>query len=311
MVAHDDGATQEVGDGLSIHQASEVLNVPAPTIRSWERRYGVPVADRSSGGHRRYTRDQLEQLRWMRDLVAQGRRPVEAAALVAAGHATSPRRLVEAFLGAARDLAPNRIADTLEVATSTLGLDRTVDEVLMPAMREVGEWWHAGRIDVAHEHLATSAARAWLATLDATGPLRPEPPIILCCGPRDHHTLALEAIGALLRSRRWDCRLLGARTPVESLGHAIQETNAAAVVLACHVGAGRAAAVDALRFADRFGAQLFYAGGAFVFRRSRQDVPGRYLGTTLAQAADLVTHTVTAARAGSAPDVPDKVRSNL
>ena len=77
-----DGAPSEAGDEqLTIQQASTILNLPAPTIRSWERRYGVPHADRSSGGHRRYTRDQLDQLSRMRDLIAQGRRPVEAALL--------------------------------------------------------------------------------------------------------------------------------------------------------------------------------------------------------------------------------------
>ncbi|MBA3527831.1 MAG: MerR family transcriptional regulator, partial [Propionibacteriaceae bacterium] len=72
----DGGASAHDADDreLTIQQASQVLNVPAPTIRSWERRYGVPLADRSSGGHRRYARVQLDQLRRMRDLIARGRR---------------------------------------------------------------------------------------------------------------------------------------------------------------------------------------------------------------------------------------------
>ena len=130
------------GEELTIQQASELLKVPAPTLRSWERRYGVPLAGRSSGGHRRYAGVQLDQLRRMRDLIARGRRTVEAAALVKAGHPTSPGPLVEAFLQAARELAPGSIARTLDAARETLGLDRTVDEVLLPAMREIGEWWH-------------------------------------------------------------------------------------------------------------------------------------------------------------------------
>ena len=280
---------------LTIQQASTILNLPAPTIRSWERRYGVPVAGRSSGGHRRYSQDQLDQLRRMRDLVAQGRRPVDAAALVNAGYPTSPEPLLDAFLRAARDLAPEGITQTLDVAQAVLGLDRTVDEVLLPAMRQVGEWWHAGRVDVCHEHLASNATRAWLSTLAPIGPLRPQPPIILCCGPRDHHTLGLEAIGALLRHRLWDCRLLGARTPVESLRQAVDETDAVGVVLVCHVAAGRLAAIEALRSIRRRCRHLFYAGGGFDSRRARYGVPGHYLGTNLAQAADLVADTITAA----------------
>ncbi len=283
------------GGQLTIQQAATILDLPAPTIRSWERRYGVPAADRSSGGHRRYTREQLDRLRRMRDLIAQGRRPVEAAALVQAGNGTSPGSLVDAFLQGARDLAPGRIARTLDVARETLGLDRTVDEVLLPAMREVGEKWHSGRIDVSHEHLAANASRAWLSTLNPIGPLRPQFPIILSCGPRDHHTIGLEAMGVLLRQRLWDCRLLGARTPVTSLGQAVEETNAAGVVLVCHVGVGRLAAVEALRSIQSRRVHLFYAGGAFDSPRARQGVPGQYLGTNLARAADLITDAITPA----------------
>ncbi|MBA2559338.1 MAG: helix-turn-helix-type transcriptional regulator, partial [Propionibacteriales bacterium] len=38
-----------VGSGLSIQRVSDLLAVPAPTIRSWERRYGVAAAPRSTG----------------------------------------------------------------------------------------------------------------------------------------------------------------------------------------------------------------------------------------------------------------------
>lgn len=278
---------------LTIQQASERLQVPAPTLRSWERRYAVPLADRSSGGHRRYTPVQVDQLRAMRDLIAGGRRPVEAAALVKAGHATTPGPLVEAFLQAARELAPGSIARTLDAARETLGLDRTVDEVLLPAMREIGEWWHAGRIDVSHEHLATNATQAWLTSLRPAGPLRSASPIVLSCGPLDHHTLGLEAIGALLRHRQWDCRMLGARTPAESLARAVAETDARAVVLVCHLPAGRPAAIEALRGPRLHERHLFYAGGAFGSTRARRGVPGRYLGTNLAEATDLITATLT------------------
>lgn len=280
------------GEELTIQQASEFLKVPAPTLRSWERRYGVPLAGRSSGGHRRYAGVQLDQLRRMRDLIAQGRRTVEAAALVKAGYATTPGPLVEAFLQAASELAPGSIARTLDAARETLGLDRTVDEVLLPGMREIGERWHAGRIDVSHEHLATNATQAWLAALRPAGPPRPQSPIILACGPLDHHTLGLEAIGALLRQRRWDCRMLGARTPRESLVRAVSETDAVAVVLVCHLNAGRPAAVETLHSPELRHRHLFYAGGAFEAPRTRHGVPGQYLGTNIAQATDLITGTL-------------------
>lgn len=295
--ADREDASAHVADSeeLTIQQTSQLLDVPAPTIRSWERRYGVPAVERSSGGHRRYTHVQLDQLRRMRDLIEEGRRPVEAAALVKAAHATSPGTLVEAFLQAARELAPAGIDRTLNAARETLGLGRTIDEVLMPAMRELGDWWYTGRVDASLEHLATNATQAWLAALRPTAPLRRHPPIVLGCGPLDHHSLGLEAIGALLRDQGWDCRMLGARTPAEALANAAAETGAAAVVLVCHVPAGRRAAVEALRFPELRHRHLFYAGGAFTTARARHGVPGRYLGTHIARASDLITDTLTSA----------------
>lgn len=299
VIREVDGLPGKADDSpLSIRRVSTLLDLPAPTIRSWERRYGVPAADRSSGGHRRYTPVQLERLLRMRDLIAQGWRPVQAAGLVKAGFAASAGPLVDAFLHGARDLAPDSIARSLDVANETLGLQRTVDDVLVPAMREIGERWRTGRIDVAHEHLATNTVSAWLSTLAPPGPLRPEPPVILSCGPHDHHTLGLEAFGALLRQRHWDCRMIGARTPTESLGLVVEETNAVAVVLVCHITAGRPAAIEALHSTPLRRPHLFYAGAGFTSPRVRRGLPGHYLGTNFAHAADLVTDIITSA----APD---------
>lgn len=290
----DDGDAPSEQEGLTIEQVSRLLDVPSPTLRSWERRHGVPLVARTAGGHRRYTSAQVEMLRQLRDLVAQGRRPVDAAVEVKA-RSTSPTTLVEAFLEAARGLDPGTITETLDNAERALGLGRMVDEVLLPGMRRIGEWWESGQNDVAHEHLATNTAQAWLSGVAPTGATPVDSlPIVLACGPRDHHTLGLEAIGALLRSRGRDCRLLGARTPGDSLVRAVQETAAAAVVMVSHLPAGRSAAVDALRSPELRRASLFFAGGAFATPQARRGVPGHYLGTNFSRATQLIIATLDA-----------------
>lgn len=289
----DEVETEREDPGLTIDQVSQLLGIPTPTIRSWERRHGVPVVSRTAGGHRRYTSEQVEMLRRLRDLVAEGRRPVEAAAQVRAAQSTSPAPLVAAFLQAARDLQPGTITQILDASEQTLGLGRTVDEVLLPALREVGEWWQHHDADVLPEHLATYATQSWLARSARAGTPQPDMgPVILCCGPRDLHTLALEAMAALLRERGCDCRVLGARTPESSLVRAVQDTAAAAVVLVCHLPAGRPAAVEALRRTAGGPTRLFYAGGGFSSRQARHGVPGTYLGTNLSRAVDLVTEAL-------------------
>src|SRR5512135_1036605 len=37
----------------------------ADTLRAWERRYGLPVPNRSAGGHRLYSQRDIETIKWL------------------------------------------------------------------------------------------------------------------------------------------------------------------------------------------------------------------------------------------------------
>ena len=37
----------------------------ADTLRAWERRYGLPVPERSAGGHRMYSQRDIETIKWL------------------------------------------------------------------------------------------------------------------------------------------------------------------------------------------------------------------------------------------------------
>ena len=63
---------------FSIGAVARMLDLAAATIRTWETRYALVVPQRSQGGQRLYSRDQVDQLRFVRDEVASGRRPGEA-----------------------------------------------------------------------------------------------------------------------------------------------------------------------------------------------------------------------------------------
>ena len=68
---------------FSIGAVARMLDLSAATIRTWETRYGDVVPQRSDGGQRLYSRDQVDQLRFVRNEVAGGRRPGEAHRLLA------------------------------------------------------------------------------------------------------------------------------------------------------------------------------------------------------------------------------------
>jgi CheY-like chemotaxis protein len=55
-----------------------MLGIAAATVRNWEERYGLVKPERSRGGHRLYSRTQLEQLRFVKERLDGGLQPAEA-----------------------------------------------------------------------------------------------------------------------------------------------------------------------------------------------------------------------------------------
>ena len=166
------------GDGLTIKAAGTFLGVPGPTLRSWERRYGLPTTSRSVGGHRRYRSVELIQLSLMRDEIAIGRPAADAARWVRGilDEANPGVARVHALLEASRAQDPRAIRAVLDLAHAEIGLGDTLDQVVMPAMRQVGAWWETGDCDVGLEHLTTEVVRGWLARIvDARTRARPGP----------------------------------------------------------------------------------------------------------------------------------------
>lgn len=97
---------------FSIGAVARMLDVSAATIRTWETRYGLVKPNRSAGGQRLYSRDHVDQLRFVKTQIELGRRPGEAHRLlserIASGDSFGGTRmrvlLAESRLGAARVL---------------------------------------------------------------------------------------------------------------------------------------------------------------------------------------------------------------
>jgi CheY-like chemotaxis protein len=68
----------------SIGAVSSMVNVPAATLRTWEDRYAVVEPSRSAGGHRLYSRSDVEKLRLFAERVQGGMSPGDAQRLQAA-----------------------------------------------------------------------------------------------------------------------------------------------------------------------------------------------------------------------------------
>jgi len=288
---------------LTIATVSAALGIPIPTIRSWERRYHFPSPGRTRGKHRRYSQHEVDLLRQLRDEITRGHPAREAVQLVlmrSAGGGMTRTRYLDDFLSSAMRLDPGGLREALDEAAEALGVETAIRDVAMPVMREMGSRWASGDCDVAHEHLATEAVRVWLARLSAMAPppFRPQP-LVLACGPKDLHSIGLEAFGVILARRGWDTRVLGPLTPSSSLVAATRAAEAAGALVTSQRNVTRRTAIEAISVvASLPGVTAFYAGDAFAAPASRRDVPGVYLGSDVVEAVGILERALTRGSTG-------------
>lgn len=222
----------------TIGQASLRSGVAVSLIRAWERRYGFLRPSRTPGGYRLYDDDAIARLRAMRGLIERGWSARQAAAEVVA-HETAPR-LLATDVPAARptliDAATRYDLAAVEGALDDLfgrgSFEAVIDDLVLPAAAMLGEAWADGEIDVAAEHLASSAISRRLSALFDHGGLPGSGPQVLVGLPPDsRHELGALAFAVALRRLGVDVLYLGADVPVESWVDAATESAAKAAVV--------------------------------------------------------------------------------
>ena len=284
------GPPSSQASGLRIGAVSHLVGVPVSTLRSWQLRYDIPLGTQKFGEHRVYGPNQLRATRLMCGQVNRGQ-PASAAAvqvteLLAQNGPGS--EYVRSFLQASDEGDVTAMRSHLDQALLTLGLGTCLDEVLFPALQQVGSSSMTGDGAVHEELLASRLTRSWLRELGARYPLHSRTdPIMLTSGPGESHTVGLEAFEILLRSRNLNCRLLPALTATQ-LVEAVKASRSRTVVLVSHLATNRRRAIESLLAVHQLGVDVFFAGSSFSMIKIQRAVPGQYLGLHLQTAMEMV-----------------------
>lgn len=272
----------------SVSEVAAVAGVAASTIRSWEARYGFPASSRTAGRHRRYSEEDMRQVRAVAEEIRRGRPVRKAVEAVRTRQERDPvddAEVREVLRGAMR-IDPGRVQRSLDGSALASGVEDTVARVLLPALREIGRWVEQGAASVANEHAASDGAQRWLTKLQALAP----PPfrgrtLLFAAAPDEMHTLGLQAFALLLARRGWGTVQLGAMTPADVLPGAAEQSGAHAVVLSSHRVATRRSALSAARGLARYSRlPVFYGGDGFLDPQARVGMPGKYLGDSIPEA---------------------------
>jgi DNA-binding transcriptional MerR regulator len=259
----------------SIGMASRLSGVPIETIRTWERRYSVLTPTRTAGGHRKYTRENVETLKRLRAMTERGHRIGDlspdaldvdlAPPALAASTSELPRDdgWVAAVIAAAKGLNADDVERELTKPWQS-GDTRHATRRMLDVLRRAGDLWHEGQLEVSAEHLIE---RAVTKRLFATLSLLPRPrgrrEAILACPPGELHEVALLASALLLYEHDVAATYLGANLPVDDLARAIESRHPAMVILGVTTPLApddRDGLVEVLSHAIRHGTRVLLGG---------------------------------------------------
>lgn len=307
----------QVGDEplYNIGVVTRMTGISKATLRAWERRYGFPDSERTSGGHRLYSERDIIQLRWVKNRIDQGMQTAQA--IRALHHQESLAKVEEDLAGPPSDEPPLVSMPELDSSTNPLMLvyqkrmlqaflekdteeadqiigealastnpETLILEVLAPTLAHIGHSWETEGLSIAVEHLATNFVRnrlmQWMLT---SPPARSGKPIVMACGPGEWHEMSLLIMATLLRRRRWPIAYLGQSMPLDDLARFIDEIKPSLILLVAMTEDTALQLRDWPKWlpdAAQTGRPIVaYGGRVFVEDPGlRQQIPGLFLGDT-------------------------------
>jgi DNA-binding transcriptional MerR regulator len=239
---------------MSIGGLSAATGIPVATIRTWERRYGYPVAERKPSGHRVYPVSTVPRLRLISQVLARGHRAAEVV--------PAAERELEALLaahpprpgatGGVRPATLHSMADETELLAAVQSFDgealrrvfqtewvrsgplEFVERRAAPFLEAIGDAWEKRELDVRHEHFASGALGDFLRTVRVPLEDRAEGPLAaLATLPEERHGLGLQLCAIVFALAGWEPLVLGVETPVDQIVALVREAPIEAVALSC------------------------------------------------------------------------------
>lgn len=284
------------------------------TLRAWERRYGIPVPDRTDGGHRVYSEADVQCLLWLiarqeegmnisqavklwRTLEEEGRLPSSEESPMPVGRGADKHLYEPATGGIIEDLRRRwieacaifneREAEQILAQAFALYPPETVCvELLQKGLGQIGLEWYRGQYTTQQEHFASALAMRRLETLlTATPDPTQQARVMVACPPQENHTFSPLLLTVLLRRRGWDVVYLGANLPQEEFAETVRAAHPDLVVLVAQQLYTAATLLELARSLAAQRIRVAYGGQIFNMIPALRDyIPAYFLGMELSGA---------------------------
>jgi methanogenic corrinoid protein MtbC1 len=275
-------------DTLSIAAVERDTGIAKDTLRVWERRYSFPKPLRDANDDRAYPVDQVEKLRILKRLLDQGHRPGSVVQLPveklrqlntkpileneshSGSFAISQDEMMR-YLNLLRSHQTEALRLELSTTMIKIGLDRFVIEIVAPLIKNIGEYWVDGKIEIHEEHLFTEQIKHLLRTAINSVPKGhmgqnediARPRILLTTFPQEKHGIGLLMAEAMMALEGCVCISLGTQTPILEIAQAARAQKADIVALSFSSQINQNQVIDGLKdLQSKLGPEVeIWAGG--------------------------------------------------
>ena len=208
-------------DSIDLQTAADSLGVHYQTAYKWVRSGRLP-ADLIHGQYR-INPAEVAKLRSARSRPTKPR-----ARQPRSGDASLASSVFESLLSGTEREVRVQLGSLLSQGWT---LTETVDRVVAPALRQIGDEWAAGRVSVPHEHRATAIIDRALGQHHQARRGRRRGVAVVGAVSGELHTLATSMAAIALREDGWSVHHLGAGVPAEDFLQFAREVEADLVVL--------------------------------------------------------------------------------
>ena len=298
----------------------------ADTLRAWERRYGLPVPQRTQGGHRLYSERDIHTIKWLmarqaeglsisravdmwNEQTASGTDPLaglapstfissQAIPAIYLPQETTLDTMRSQWVAACTNFSETTAEQILNHAFSMFPVEAVCVEVLQKGMSEIGTLWYENRASVQQEHFASGLA---MRRLDALLIASPAPSrsqnILVGCPANEWHTFTPLMLALFLRRRGFNVIYLGANVPSERFEETVQAVRANLVILVSQTLASAAALQQTSLALTNKGFAVGYGGRIFNVRPEiTKRISGYHLGDDIGTSLTEVEHILNGKR---------------
>lgn len=208
---------------LTTREVAKLCKVSDATVKRWAES-GVLKSERTNGGHRRFRADDVARFQRENDLGLKQTHGdvsitrIKKRRLDAIGRKGS--RLFNALIAGSEEEAAQILINAHLQGSS---LPDVFDNLLTPAMLEVGDMWGTGELTVTQEHLATRSAYAAVHKLRSILKVpRMNGRMAMCCTLEgDLHELPIYLAQLVMEDGGWEVINFGANTPIYGLSEEV------------------------------------------------------------------------------------------